>query len=213
MNNLVKIFIFSTLAVFITKGVNAEQKFSTIKEYFVTYELSGNSSGTKQHASRDWGRKQCWIEKSEMSIMGNSVKKNEKVIVEIKDGEQWITTINLDDDTGNEMKNPMFPGIAEGAKDKNPKEYSEQFMKQMGGSVKGKKTVNGEECTEWSLMGGAFTCVTEDLIAVESGANIAGIEILETATEVKRNNAGPSGICDKGNAKIQTIDMGQMMGQ
>ena len=213
MNNIVKIFTLSALSVFIATGVSAEQKFSTIKEYFVTYELSGNSSGTKQHASQDWGRKQCWIEKSEMNMMGNSVKKNEKVIAEIRDGEQWITTINLDDNKGTEMKNPMFPGIAKGAKDKNPKEYSEQFMKQMGGSVKGEKTINGEKCTEWTLMGGAFTCVTEDLIAVESGANMAGIEILETATEVKRNNPGPDGICDKGDANIKTIDMGQMMGQ
>ena len=42
---------------------------------------------------------------------------------------------------------------------------------------------------------------------------MAGIEILETATEIKRNNAGPKGICDKGNAKIKEVDLGQMMGQ
>ncbi len=146
-------------------------------------------------------------------MMENSIKKNEKVISEIKDGEQWITTINLDDNTGTEMKNPIFPGIAKGAKNKNPKEYSEQFMKQMGGTIKREKTINDEKCTGWTLMGGAFTCVTEELIAVESGANMAGIEILETATEVKRNNPGPKGICDKGDAKIKQIDTGQMMGQ
>ncbi len=210
---VIAIFVFSALSISFATNANAEQKYSTLKEYSVTYELKGNSSGTKQHASQDWGRKQCWIEVSDMNIMGNSVKKNEKVISEIKDGEQWITTINLDDNTGTTMKNPMFPGIAEGAKNKNPKEFSEQFMKQMGGQVKGQKTVNGEKCTEWTLMGGAFTCVTEDLIAVESGANMAGIEILEVATEVKRNNPGPKAICDIGGAKIKEIDMNQMMGQ
>lgn len=213
MNNLFRILVFASLALFIATGVSAEQKFSTIKEYYVSYKLSGNSSGTKEHVSQDWGRKQCWIEKSDMTIMGNSVRKNEKVISEIRDGEQWIITINLDDNTGTEMKNPMFPGIAKGAENKNPKEYSEQFMKQMGGSVKGTKTIIGEKCTEWTLMGGAFTCVTEDLISLESGANMAGIEILETATEVKRNNSGPAGICDKGDAKIKEVDMGQLMGQ
>ena len=106
-----------------------------------------------------------------------------------------------------------FASISKGLEGKTPREYSETFMKQMGGSVKGKKNINGEECTEWTLMGGAFTCITEDLIAIESGANMAGIEILETATEVKRNDPGPQGICDKGDAKIEKIDMGQMMGQ
>ena len=213
MNNLFRIMIISSLAFFIATGVNAEQKFSAIKEYYVSYKLSGNSSGTKEHVSQDWGRKQCWIEKSDMTIMGNSVKKNEKVISEIKDGEQWITTINLDDDSGTKMKNTFFPAIAEGTKEKNPKEYSESFMKQMGGTVDGIENINGEKCTKWTLMGGAFTCVTEDLIAVQSGANMAGIEILETATEVKRNNAGPDGICDIGNAKIKEVDMNQLMGQ
>jgi hypothetical protein len=62
-------------------------------------------------------------------------------------------------------------------------------------------------------MGGAKTCVTEDLIAVESGSDMAGINILEVATEVKRNDPGPKGICDIGDAKIKEIDLGQMMGQ
>ena len=210
---VIAIFVFSALSISFAINANAEQKYSPLKEYFVNYELKGNSSGTKQHASQDWGRKQCWIEISDMNIMGNSVKKNEKVIAEIKDGDQWITTINLDDNTGKTMKNPMFGGVAKGMEGKNPKEFSEQFMKEMGGQVKGQKTVNGEKCTEWTLMGGAFTCVTEDLIAVESGANMAGIEILEVATEVKRNNPGPNGICDIGDAKIKEIDINQMMGQ
>ena len=82
-------------------------------------------------------------------------------------------------------------------------------MKQMGGKVIGERTVNNEKCTEWTLMGGATTCVTDDLIAVESGADMAGISIKEVATEVKRNNPGPEGICDIGNAKIKQVDLGQ----
>lgn len=213
MKHILTIAFLFSLTIIFTSSVYAEQKYSELKEYSVTYELSGNSKGTKQHASQDWGRKQCWIEKSVMTVMGNTVNKNEKVISEIKDGNQLITTINLDENAGTEMNNPMFASISKGLKGKTPREYSEQFMKQMGGSVKGKKNINGEECTEWTLMGGAFTCITEDLIAVESGANMAGIEILETATEVKRNDPGPQGICDKGDAKIEKIDMSQMMGQ
>jgi len=206
--------IFSSIMAFCfaTSG-NAEQKFHTLKNYSVTYELSGNTTGTKQHASQDYGRKQCWIEKSEMNIMGNSVKKNEKVITLIEDGDQWIITVDLNNNTGTKMKNPMYRGIAGSMKGKDPKEYSEAIMKQMGGQVIGEKTIIGEKCTEWTLMGGATTCVTEDLIAVESAANMAGISISEVATEVKRNDPGPKGICDIGNAKIKELDMGQMMGQ
>ena len=213
MKHLLTIAFIFCITIIFADSADAEQKYSELKEYSVSYKLTGNSEGTKEHASQDWGRKQCWIEKSVMTVMGNTVNKNEKVISEIKDGNQLITTINLDENAGTEMTNPMFAAMAKGIEGKSPKEYSETFMKQMGGSVKGKKNINGEECTEWTLMGGAFTCITEDLIAVESGANIAGIEIVETATEVRRNDPGPAGICDIGNAKIEKIDMSQIMGQ
>jgi hypothetical protein len=55
--------------------------------------------------------------------------------------------------------------------------------------------------------------LSERLDAVESAANMAGISISEVATEVKRNDPGPKGICDIGNAKIKELDMSQMMGQ
>lgn len=201
------------LAFLFTTTVKAEPKMHELENYYVIYDISGNSTGTKKHASQDYGRKQCWIEVSEMNIMGNSVKKNEKVITMLENGEQWIITINLDDNTGTKMKNPMYPGLTKGMEGKSPKEFGEQFMKQMGGKVVREKTVNNEKCTEWTLMGGAKTCVTDDLISVESGADMAGITILEVATEVKRNDPGPDGICDIGTAKIKEIDLGQMMGQ
>jgi hypothetical protein len=180
-----------------------------LENYYVIYEISGNAEGSKQHASQNYGRKQCWIEKSEINVLGNTVKKNEKVITALENGDQWIITINLDDNTGTRMKNPMYKELSSGMKGKSPKEFSEEFMKQMGGKVIGEKTVNNEKCTEWTLMGGATTCVTDDLIAVESGADMAGISIKEVATEVKRNNPGPEGICDIGNAKIKQVDLGQ----
>ena len=205
--------IFTCMLLLFTTSGNAEQKMHELKNYYVVYDISGNTTGTKKHASHDYGRKQCWIEVSDTNIMGNSVKKNEKVITTIENGDQWIITINLDDNTGTKMKNPMYQGLAATMEGKNPKELSEQLMKQMGGKIIGEKTINNEKCTEWTLMGGAKTCVTEDLIAVESGADMAGITIREVATEVKRNDPGPKGICDIGNAKIKEIDLGQIMGR
>ena len=205
--------IFSCMAFSFATSGNAEQKFHPLKSYSVTYELTGNTKGTKQIAAQDYGKKQCWIEVSEMNVMGNATKRNEKGITMIEDGDQWIITIDLDKNTGTKMKNPMYRGIAAGMKGKDPKEYTEAMMKQMGGKVKGEKTVNGEKCTEWTMMGGAFACITEDQIMVESGANMAGITMSEVATEVKRNDPGPKGICDLGNATIKEIDLGQMMGK
>jgi len=196
--------LFLSLAV----KTQAQPKMHELENYYVTYEFSGNSTGSKQHASRDFGRKQCWIEKSEMKVEGNSIKKNEKVITMLQGGDQWLITIDLDNNTGTRMKNPMYGELAASMEGKNPKEFSEQLMRQMGGKIVGEKTVNGEKCTEWTLMSGARTCVTKDLIAVESGADMAGISITETAAEVKRNDPGPEGICDIGDTKIQEVELG-----
>jgi hypothetical protein len=207
-------FIFSLIvASFATNSSAADQKMHPLKNYFVNYELSGNTIGSKQQYSQNYGRTICWVEKSETNIMGNSQKKNEKVISKIEDGDQWIITIDLVKNTGTKMKNPMYAVFAAGMKGKDPKEFSEELMKQMGGKVVGEKTVNSEKCIEWTLMGGATTCVTEDLITVESTANMAGISISEVATEVKRNDSGPQGICSPGDASVKEMDLGQIMGQ
>ncbi len=205
--------IFSCMMFSFAVNTNAQQKFHPLKNYSVTYELKGNTTGTKHVAAQDYGKKHCWIEVSEMNVMGNTTKKNEKGMTMIEGGDQWIITIDLDKNTGTKMKNPLYKGVAASMKGKDPKEYSKAMMEQMGGSKKGPKTVNGEECMEWTMMGGAFACITEDQIMVESGANMAGISISEVATEVKRNDPGPKGICDLGDATIKELDLGQMMGQ
>ena len=62
-------------------------------------------------------------------------------------------------------------------------------------------------------MAGASTCITDDQIVVENSTNIGPISIKETAVEVNRNDAGPKGICDIGDAKLKELDLGNMMGQ
>lgn len=192
----------------------AEQKYTTIKNFSVKYKLEGNNVGEKTHYSQDYGRLNCWVEVSELTMPGaGTVKKNEKVITYIKDGEQWIITINRDDNTGTKMKNPLFQSFAASMEGKSPKEYSEQFMTRMGGKVVGEKTINGEKCKEWSLMAGANTCITDDQIVVESSTNIGPISIKETAVKINRNDAGPKGICDIGDAKLTELDLSKMLGQ
>ena len=112
----------------------ADQKYTKLKNFNVKYKLEGNNVGEKTHYSKDFGRLNCWVEVSELTMPGaGPVKRNEKVITYVKDGEQWIITINQDDNTGTKMKNPLFQGFAASMKGKTPKEFSEQFMTQMGG--------------------------------------------------------------------------------
>ncbi len=202
-------------ASFVTAETSsAVDKYHPLENYTVEYTMEGVNTGKKTQYSKQWGNLLCWVEVSELTMPGAPAqKRNEKVITYIEDGQQWIITINQDDNTGTRMKNPMFEGITAGMKDKTPKEFSEQFMKQMGGKEIGEKTVNGEKCTEWEIMGGAKTCITPDQISVESGMNMAGISMKETAVKINRKDGGPKDICDPGDAKLKEIDMSQMLGQ
>lgn len=200
--------------VIMTDSSTAEQKMTTLKEFNVKYKLEGNVTGEKSHYSQDYGRVNCWVEVSEINMPGAPAqKKNEKVITYVKGDQQWIITINQEDNTGTKMKNPMYEGITAGMKGKSPKEFSEQFMTQMGGKVVGEKTINGEKCKQWELMGGAKACITDDQIVLENSVNMGPVSMKETAIKVERNNAGPKGICDVGDAKLKEMDMGQMLGQ
>jgi hypothetical protein len=189
-----------------------EQKLHPLESYTVKYKIEGNTNGEKTQYSKDWGRTLCWKEVSESNMPGvGTVKKNEKVVTTITDGEQWIYTVNLNDNTGTKMKNPLFAEIYSGIKGKDPKMFSEEFMTKMGGKVVGEKVVGGEKCKIWNITGGAKACITEDLITVESSVDMAGISVKETAVEVKRNSPEPDGICDLGDAKIVEMDIKEMM--
>ncbi len=208
------ILLLAGAFVLLAETGGAAEKYHPLESYTVEYKMEGVNAGEKTHYSQKWGNLVCWVEVSELNMPGAPAqKKNEKVITYVEDGQQWIITINQDDNTGTKMKNPMFEGVTAGMEGKTPKEFSEQFMKQLGGKVIGEKTVNGEKCTEWELMGGARTCITPDQISVESGMDMAGIKMKETAVKINRNDGGPKDICDPGDAKLKEMDMGQMLGQ
>lgn len=191
-----------------------EQKLHPLKSYSAKYKIEGNAVGEKIQYSKDWGRTVCWKEVSEITLpeMG-TIKKNEKIITLIDKGEQWIYSINLSNNTGTKMKNPMFSDIYKSIQGRDPKEFSEEFMTGMGGKVIGERVIKGEKCKEWEMTGGAKACVTEDLITIESSVDMAGISIKETAVEVKRNASEPGDVCEIGNAKITETDISEIMKQ
>lgn len=208
------LLIFSVVPLGLVDGDTAlgQQKFHELESYSVKYMLEGGTEGIKNHYSRNWGNTICMIEVSETEMPGGSlIKKNEKVITRVQDGEQWIYTINLDTNTGTRMKNPVYKSLVEQMEGNSPREFSEQFIKQMGGKVVGEDTVLGEKCTEWDIMGVSRVCVTEDLITLKTSAKMSGVSLSETAIEVKRNEPGPAEACEIGDAKI--TDLGEIPGQ
>ena len=180
-----------------------EQKYHPLESYEVKYKIEGNSTGEKTEYSGDWGRTLCWMEVSEVKLPeGAPAKINEKVITKIEGGEQWIVQINLDDNSGTRVRNPMFPEIYKRIKGKDPQVFTKEFMTNAGAKPIGEKTVGGEKCTEWVLGKGATTCLTDDLVRVESSLVLDKLTVKETAVELKRNVPAPPDICSVGNAVI-----------
>lgn len=189
-------------------AIAQEQKYSPIQSYEAEYKIEGNSTGQKTEYSGDWGRTLCWVEVSEAKLPeGPPVKINEKVITKIEGGEQWIVQINLDNNTGTRVKNPMFPEIYKRIKGKDPKVFTTEFMTKAGAKKVGEKTVAGEKCSEWEIGKGARTCLTDDLIRVESSLVLENLSIKETAVEIKRNVSNPPDICSTGSAVITETDI------
>ena len=185
-----------------------EQKYHPLESYTVKYRIEGNSVGEKTEYSGDWGRTLCWTEVTQVKRAGGPpVSINEKVTTRITGGEQWIIKINLDDNTGTKVKNPVFPEIYKRIKGKDPAEFTKEFMTKTGAKRVGEKTVGGEKCTEWELGKGARTCITEDLVRVESSLVLDTLSVKETAVEVKRNVPEPEGICGTGAAVITETDL------
>jgi hypothetical protein len=193
-----------------------EQKYHPLKSYTIKYRIEGNSTGEKTEYSGDWGRTLCWIENSETQLPnGGTLKINEKVITKIEGENQWIIKINLADNTGTRMKNPIFAEIYKKIKGKDPKEFSREFMTNMGAKRIGEKVVDGEKCSEWQIGEGATTCITDDVVRLESSLVLDKddkdkVSISETATEVMRNSPDPLGICETGTASItEMTDMSE----
>jgi hypothetical protein len=199
------------LVVMIVDNASGAEKLHPLESFCATYTMEGMMKGTKTVYSKNWGRNRVEITNAELRIPGVDMvqKENKKVITKITDEGQWIISINLDENTGTKMKNPMYEMVMQGMKGKDPKKFGEEMMKKMGAKVVGEKVVAGERCKIWELPGLAKTCVTDDGITLESTSQAAGMN--EIATEVKRSDPGPDSAYEIGDARIEEIDVSSMM--
>jgi hypothetical protein len=180
----------------------------------VKYKSEGNAAGERIEVYQDYGKKVCLKENLQITMPEiGSVKRNEKMVAWIENGERWIVVVNLDDNTGTKFKDPTFAKVSESIKGKDPKDFNQQQLMSMGGLVKGQKTVSGEQCSMWSFPQGMEMCITDDFIVLERVANVQDLTVNETAVEVKRNSPEPAGLCDLTGVKIMERDINQMMQQ
>ncbi len=182
---------------------NKEEKpgevFHEVKDYTIKYKLEGATEGQRLVYSQDWG-------KCVMEITGN-----QKIIASMEDGQQFVTSINMDSNTGTKMANPIYQSLLESLNAKTPKEFNFAILEKMGGKVVGEKTILGNNCDVWEMGEGTqSTCLTEDGIILESESNISGTERRQIATEVIRGSTEGVDACDPGDAEIEVKSMGQL---
>lgn len=175
------------------------QVFHEVEDYTIKYKLEGAREGERIVYSQDWGR--CVTE-----ITGN-----QKIIASMENGKQYVTSINLDSNTGTKMANPIYQSLLESLNAKTPKEFNFAILEKMGGKVVGEKTILGNKCEVWEMAEGAQkTCLTEDGIILESESNISGTERRQIVTEVIRGSTEGVDACDPGDAKIEFNNTNQL---
>ncbi|MGH7884894.1 MAG: hypothetical protein ACRENO_04265 [Thermodesulfobacteriota bacterium] len=205
------IIICSILFLGTFSNLHALDKFHSYENYKTTYKLEGVKTGEKIFCSRNWGNEKVQIERVAINISPNETKKNnQKVITKIIDGEQWIYSINLDDNTGTKAKNPSFPALKESIKGKDPAEFGKFFLKQLGGEIIGKKEILGIKCDIWKISV-LQTCVSDKGIALETRSD--NPKLVETATSIDTANTCSQDQFDVGDAKIKEIDINSLKQQ
>ncbi len=178
------------------------QKLHEVKDYTIKYEMEGAREGQRLVYSQDWGK--CIME-----ITGS-----QKIIALMEDGQQYVISIDLDSNTGTKMLNPIYQSLLESLNAKTPKEFNFAILEQMGGKVVGEKNIIGNNCEVWEMMEGVqSSCITEDGIILESESTASGVERRQVATQVIRGSTEGVDACDPGDAKIEIVNISQMLQQ
>lgn len=167
----------------------SKQKMHDLKEFTVSYNLTGVETGTSTEHWRNWGQKRVELKKTTISMMGVNQSTDERIII---DG-PTITSIDNGTNTATTMQNPMYATLMENMKGKDPKAFGKEMLTAMGGVETGEtREYAGEKCDVWTVAQiGATQCMTKDGIAVYLKTDMGGMTIVKIATKVKRGDGGP----------------------
>lgn len=147
----------------------------------LVYDMTGMQTGTQTTYFRDYGREMVQVTEVSTKIPGMTdeqmaqmgVGGNQTTIT--KTDADWIYTVDVTNNAGTKMPNPMKSLWGDGAAD--PVEFGKQMMKQMGGKQTGSDTFNGTDCEKWQLpMGAGTTCISDEGIMQYTRVNMMGME-------------------------------------
>ncbi len=124
------------------------ERFYGKKEFTIVSKQTGVEAGDITEHVRDWGRRRVEIKRTTLSIAGQSILTDTRVVT---DGSS-IATINNDTGAIATTTNPMYDTIVARMKGRSGVEVGKEMMTEMGGRETGEKgSFAGHDCDYWEL--------------------------------------------------------------
>ncbi len=183
-----KNILFVLLAV-ICLNLNAQEaKKYAVKSGYIKYELSGNTTGTKELWWDDFGQKSCELEKSKTTTKMFGIKNTEEknmCTVLVKD-KFWVADYIAD--TGTSGTAPFYQEAQDYTKDmteQEQQEFADELLEQLGGKKLGTENLGSYSCDVIKLMG-AKSWIYKG-VPLKTEAKILGVEANEKYVEFNPN--------------------------
>lgn len=165
-------------------GEQAAPKLHPVKQACISYKVAGQMmNGTTERCHRKYAHEVYEIQNLTMGIAGFTQTQNQHTITI---GET-IYAIDLATNRATKTKNPMYAGLIDTMKDKDPKEMGDAFVAGMGFTPTGaNKTIVGTECAVYNSAQMGTVCLTETGLMLEQSF----MGNTTTATKVEIGKAG-----------------------
>lgn len=146
----------------------------------ITYDLSGQHTGTETIYFDRYGLREAKLTNTEIKAGNMSVKTNTLTIM---DGE--ITySVDLDKNTGTKITNTLLTTITAKLDEKDLAKMGETMMKRMGAKRAGTGDVAGKKCDVWEVSSFATKTWVWNAITLKSETKLAGMNILNIARKI-----------------------------
>lgn len=167
----------------------ADQGFHPVESYTVVYKLEGTQTGTITEISRNHGGAVVQIRKVTTKVFGMTTTEDSRSITRAAQ----IINIDLKAQTATSTENPMYDLVAAAVEREGAEEAGKSFIRALGHKETDEhRTIAGESCIVWINAGfGQEICMTDDAIPLLVDTTMLGMNITQTATEIRRGDGGP----------------------
>ena len=179
------------LALVFTLSLSAqkqEAKRFALKSGFVSYTLSGNTTGTKSIYWDDFGEKTREEINSvtEVKMFGMKSKEEVHTIMVMDGGKFWMADLkSKTGQKGTSEAYDMGKEMAEELTEEEAKKLGEDIISSLGGEKMGTEKVLGKTCEVIKVMGAKVWIYKG--VSLKTEAKMMGVSVNETATEIKEN--------------------------